>query len=432
MDENSKLRSGLKHSMTSKLREPHFFSLLFVSLVMGCFVGLLVWFFFLCFKFGRNFIWPDTVPFGLSLPVYRACVFAVGGVITGALQKYWGGYPKGLSAGVEINRKHGSFGFDNIPAVFLTAMVPLIFGSAIGPEASLMSFISTVICYIGNRWNMDREKLQIFTFVGISAGLGACFKAPLFGFMELIEQPISLWKNDKIVFPNTRRIIVYFTAIFGAIAAMSLLNSQVLVLEGMPRFQSAAVQTNEMLWFLPLALCAGGLGCLFPLFSRLSARILKPFDKRFVLKALICSAVMALVMWGLPLTQFTGEEQIETLISNFRSYTAYILFLTVIAKMFLTALCVQSGWKGGHLYPTVFTGVACGYAFALCLPSVNVVFCVAVCTGALAGAIIRKPMATALLLLLCFPINIGVWMFGASFLGSLIPAWFEDCRKAVV
>ena len=91
MDENSKLRSGLKHSMTSKLREPHFFSLLFVSLVMGCFVGLLVWFFFLCFKFGRNFIWPDTVPFGLSLPVYRACVFAVGGVITGALQKYWGG-----------------------------------------------------------------------------------------------------------------------------------------------------------------------------------------------------------------------------------------------------------------------------------------------------------------------------------------------------
>ena len=176
MDENSKLRSGLKHSMTSKLREPHFFSLLFVSLVMGCFVGLLVWFFFLCFKFGRNFIWPDTVPFGLSLPVYRACVFAVGGVITGTLQKYWGGYPKGLSAVVEINRKHGSFGFDNIPAVFLTAMVPLIFGSAIGPEASLMSFISTVICYIGNRWNMDREKLQIFTFVGISAGLGACFK----------------------------------------------------------------------------------------------------------------------------------------------------------------------------------------------------------------------------------------------------------------
>ena len=31
----------------------------------------------------------------------------------------------------------------------------------------------------------------------------------------------------------------------------------------------------------------------------------------------------------------------------------------------------------------------------------------------------------------CAPLVV-VWMFGASFLGSLIPAWFEDCRKAVV
>lgn len=425
-NEYAAFKDNLKKNAGDKIRDPHFFSLILESLVIGAFMGFLVWFFFLCFKFGKNLLWPEVIPFGLSLPVYRILVFAVGGVCTGVLQKYWGGYPKGLSTVVELNRRQGSFGFDNIPVVFLSAMVPLIFGSAVGPEASLMSFIATVCCYIGTRIRMSEERLQIFTFVGISSGLGACFKAPLFGFMELIEQPIRLDRDDTIIFPSTKRIIIYLTAIFGSIAALDLLNSWIFVLEGMPRFQTVSVQSIELLWFLPLALCAGLFGCLFPVFSQCSAKLLKPLSGKYIVKALLCSVVMALVMWKLPLTQFTGEEQIKTLMDNYRDYTPLILFLTVFAKMFLTAFCVQSGWKGGHLYPTVFTGIACGFAFALCLPSVNPVFCVAVCAGALSGAVIRKPMATALLLLLCFPINVVVWMFAAAFIGSLIPAGIEE------
>lgn len=393
---------------------------------LGLFVGFLVWFFFLLYAVGKSVIWPENLPDTINLNVYRCFVLLVGAVLVGLVQERWPGYPKGLHNIITLNRKNGNFGFDNIPAVMLATMLPLIFGSAVGPEASLMSFIATVIYFLAKKVRASKLQTQIATYIGISAGLGACFLAPLFGFMEIIEQPISLEADDAVVFPRTRRLIVYFTAIMFAIIAVSVLDAFYPVVSGVPRFTLTSHITMTEIWlFFPVVLLSALTGTLFRFFNYINGKLFRPLKDRAVLKAVICALVMSGLMIFFPLTQFTGEPQIEMLMLDYHSYTAAHLFFTVVFKLFLVSLCVTCGWRGGNLYPTVFAGICFGYAAALLFPYADAVYLVALAAGAMCGSILRKPMACAMLLLLCFPVNLIVWMFAAAFIGSLVPAIFE-------
>ena len=78
------------------------------------------------------------------------------------------------------------------------------------------------------------------------------------------------------------------------------------------------------------------------------------------------------------------------------------------------------GWRGGNIFPTIFSGVVIGYACALILP-IDPIFCVAVVTAALTATVMRKPMAVILLLLICFPINGIIPMTIGAVIGGAIP-----------
>ena len=49
------------------------------------------------------------------------------------------------------------------------------------------------------------------------------------------------------------------------------------------------------------------------------------------------------------------------------------------------------------------------------------VFCVAACTAALMGAVMRQPVMAALLLVMCFPLKGIAVMLVAALIGSAIP-----------
>ena len=122
----------------------------------------------------------------------------------------------------------------------------------------------------------------------------------------------------------------------------------------------------------------------------------------------------------LPLTLFSGEEQMAELTETYLGFAPWVLILTGVAKLFLTNVCIQSGWRGGHFFPVIFCGVSIGYGVAR-LSGLNEAFCLGVITAALLGVILRKPVAVTLLLLLCFPVRVIPWLILAAYLGSLVP-----------
>lgn len=87
----------------------------------------------------------------------------------------------------------------------------------------------------------------------------------------------------------------------------------------------------------------------------------------------------------------------------------------------LTNLCIQFGLKGGHFFPVIFAGVCMGYGMAMltCGPDGgHVVFGAAIVTASLLGGIMKKPLAVTMLLFLCFPVKMFIWIFIAAVVGS--------------
>lgn len=97
-------------------------------------------------------------------------------------------------------------------------------------------------------------------------------------------------------------------------------------------------------------------------------------------------------------------------------------------KLLLVNLCINLGWKGGHIFPVIFSGVSAGYAMAMIL-GIEPVFAVAVTTAALCGYIMRKPVMVIGVLLLCFPVTMIIPLAAAAYIGSIIPTPFSEKRS---
>ena len=130
-----------------------------------------------------------------------------------------------------------------------------------------------------------------------------------------------------------------------------------------------------------------------------------------------------------PMTMFSGEESMGEIISTYKEYAPWLLILTGLLKLLLTNVCIKSGWRGGHFFPVIFSGVSVGCGVAI-LKGLNSAFCMGVITAGLLGVIMKKPFAVSLLLMLCFPLRVIPWLIISAFIGSFIPTkWLNPTEK---
>ena len=79
---------------------------------------------------------------------------------------------------------------------------------------------------------------------------------------------------------------------------------------------------------------------------------------------------MGIIGAFLPLTLFSGEAETVELIGRSAEIGVAMLIVLGIAKLFATSLLLATGWKGGYIFPIMFTGVAMGLAASLLFPDI--------------------------------------------------------------
>ena len=57
---------------------------------------------------------------------------------------------------------------------------------------------------------------------------------------------------------------------------------------------------------------------------------------------------------------FSGEEETAELIANGAEIGFVMLIVLGLAKLIATSLVLATGWKGGYIFPIMFTCVALG------------------------------------------------------------------------
>ena len=220
--------------------------------------------------------------------------------------------------------------------------------------------------------------------------------------------------------PKPLKIAIYLLSIAGALGVFTLLSTFVGGGLGLPRFSEMDVSARELLWMVPIMLIGACAGWFYHAFGAGVRWLSMRLGERPVVKAVIAGVVLGGIGIFLPFTMFAGESQTEVLAAQWTGMSALVLLATGFLKVLSTQVCLGLGWRGGHFFPIIFSGISIGYACAG-LMGVDPVFALCVCTAALLGVVMRQPLMVALLLILCFPVKAVVFMLVAACIGSVIP-----------
>ncbi len=387
----------------------------FFTASIGGVIGAFIWAFLRVMGIGQEALFT-ILPKYVNIPYLMLITCVAGGLLIGICEKFFQASPEELEAVMAAIKRDGKYTCDQLGIRTIGAALPLIFGASIGPEAGLTGIIVGLCYWAGERFRYVGKHLSELSQIGLGAVLGVIFGSPLFGFMMPIE-------DEEVTEELARRdkMLAYLASILGGFGAYSLLSHIFGGGMGITRLEGGGIGSSERMFVIILILVGILAGMIYSLFLKGTQKLFGFLKQK---TGVIFCAVLGGICIGLfgmyvPFSMFSGEAQMEELVEHYVDYAPVALILIGVAKLLLTNLSIQSGFKGGHFFPVIFAGVSIGYGAGL-FCSISPVFAAAVVTAALMGFIMKKPVAVVLLLMLCFPAEGIVWMLLAAEAGSYI------------
>ena len=357
---------------------------LFVACVVltGALAGAFVWAFFFLMDAGLGFLWNDgrlalsswlnsvapelsRGPFGVALFPFLICM--LGGVVIGLYEKKTGIAAEDLPDVMAKVKSTGRYEYDHLGKLSIAALLPLLFGGSVGPEAGLTGVIAGLCTWVGDRMKRFGSDFRELTVLGCQAALTALFTAPLYGFAAPLSSEGKRGDGGSdtmaIEIPKAQKAFVYACAIVGALGAFLGLGSLFGGGMGMPRFEAAVVGGAELAWFIPLAAAGVACGWAFRASDKACAAASRAMGDRPVTKALLAGLLLSICGTVLPFSLFAGESQTQMVMDSYAALGAATLIATAFVKAALTPACIHFGWRGGHFFPVIFFGGVLGLWF---------------------------------------------------------------------
>lgn len=245
-----------------------------MTIAFGAFAGAFVWAFFFLMNAGIHLLW-DVVPTslaaaGLPAVLYPIVFCALGGLCIGLFAKKFGPYPDDMNTVMAQVKSEGRYEYKHLGASFFGALLPLLFGGSIGPEAGLTGVIAGLCTWVGDRLRFMGAEMRELAEAGCAAAISAIFSTPLFGLAVPVfgsadesngNRPVS---EIRLGVSKPVKVVVYVLAAAGAMGMMALLGSIFGRSGGLPHFSDIALGPLELLWALPLIAigAVGGLALL--------------------------------------------------------------------------------------------------------------------------------------------------------------------------
>ena len=156
----------------------------------GAVTSLIVWLFLKLMGLGIGLVW-DTIPSNFDFKFYPIIVCTAGGIILGIWQKLTNAVPDELDEVMKKVKKDKFYPYNKVLLLCISALLPLVFGGSLGPEAGLTGVIVGLCYWAGSHMKDAKSKIPELMQIGISATLSAVFYAPLFGLASVNEERLD-------------------------------------------------------------------------------------------------------------------------------------------------------------------------------------------------------------------------------------------------
>lgn len=408
------------------------FKLLLFCAVIGAVSGILFWVFLFLIRKGVWVFW-DLLP-NRVLPVswYPVLVCTVGALLIGLFRKWFGDYPEDMMTVLGTLKKTGTYPYRKILILAVAALLPLIFGASVGPEAGMVGIVAALCCWAGENLKFAGARSKEFSEIGAAVSLSVLFRSPLFGILSVEEGAIGEEADRTVSLSRAMKILLYGVATgagFGCFYLLNLVTGE--KTSGFPSFESIRPEGADYALFFLYLVC----GILFGLYFKLSEKLFETIAGKIpaVLREGIAGLLLGIVACVLPVVRFSGEEALGELISGFSLYAPLAMIGIAFLKAVMTNLCIQMGLKGGHFFPLIFSAASLGYGISLLIfpgNGLHAAFAAAVVTAGTLGVTLKKPLAVSLLLLLCFPVKSLLWILPAAALAAFAGKFIPDRNPA--
>ncbi|MCF7362026.1 MULTISPECIES: H(+)/Cl(-) exchange transporter ClcA [Vibrio] len=286
-----------------------------------------------------------------------------------------------------------------IPVKFFGGMGALGSGMVLGREGPTVQMGGAIGRMISDVFRVKNEDTRHSLLAsGAAGGLAAAFNAPLAGIMFVVEEMRPQFRYSLI---SIRAVII---SAVSANIVFRLINGQEAVIT-MPEYDAPELKALGL--FLFLGMLFGIFGVIFNRLITLSqdifVRIHKNQRKRYLITGSLLGGFFGLTLLYVPELTGGGINFIPDVTNG--GYSATILLLLFIGRIFTTVICFGSGAPGGIFAPMLALGTLFGYAFGLIakslLPELDIepgMFAIAG-MGALFCATVRAPITGILLVI---------------------------------
>ena len=365
--------------------------------VFGAFVGLV---FMGVIDFGGKW-YTDSDPDWFGGQWWWVAVTAAAGVIVGLLRRLTR-LPERI-AGLFDDLKDGHVDPRLVPGIAAVSAVSLIGGASLGPEKALGAMGGGAGTWLARRRALGDEDSQVNTLVGFSGAYGGLFSSTVIVVMLILEaaRPGGQ-KFLKALVGEVLASSISFGIYFAIAGAVFLDAYQV------PPYQ---FEDWQLLAGIPLGLFAALLVALLAALMMLASRLFGRLKLPGIVKSTLGGVVFGLVGVALPLTLFTGSDQLKTVLEGAGTLGLGLLVATLIAKMLTFAVSEASGFIGGPIFPSLFLGGTAGVIVHQVFPSVPLGLAVPCLLAAVPGSL--APVPFSMVLMAAFLTQVGALQTGS-------------------
>ena len=267
------------------------------------------------------------------------------------------------------------------PSVALAAIGTLAFGAVLGPEAPLIALGSVVGMFVVDVVRVrGPQATSVLATAGSFAAVSALFGGPLVAGILLMEVGIGLGAAlVPALLPGLVAAAVGYVLFIG-LGSWGGLDQTALTVPGLPLYETTRVLD------LLFAIVVGVLTALLIRVVRQGAVKVLGWSKGRMLMALLAGGAAVGLLAELARllgansqdVLFSGQSGIPDLVLQ---DSPRILLITLVAKAIGYGISLGCGYRGGPVFPAIFTGVAVAMFFTLWFNS-STTWAVAVGTAA--------------------------------------------------
>ncbi len=239
-----------------------------------------------------------------------------------------------------------------VPGIVAVSTVSLIGGSSLGPEKALGAMGGGAGTWLAQRRALSTEDSQVNTLAGFAGAYGGLFSSTLIVVMLILEAARPGGQRfTKALAAEIVASSVSFGIYFAIAGAMFLDAYQV------PSYE---FEDWQLLVGIPLGLFAALVVMLLAGFVMAAARLFGRLKAPAIAKSTLGGVIFGIVGVALPLTMFSGSDQLKTVLNDAGNLGVGLLAAILIAKMLTFAVSQGSGFIGGPIFPSLFVGGTAG------------------------------------------------------------------------